>query len=218
MAQLQTLSTGDRELIVLLRGSEAMTVGDLVESTGVTATAIRQRLVRLMGLGLIDRSEEREGRGRPSHRYRLTESGLRDTAANNLGDLALVLWQEVQQIEDEQLRHRVVSGAVQRLAEKYEADIRGAGAGNGATPAERMEAIVRIFAERQIPVTYEKNDGLPVIKVSGCPFPGLTDEHREICDMEQELIGRIVGSPIELCKCQKDGDRCCSFEVAMKNA
>ncbi|MEM7455544.1 MAG: hypothetical protein AAF456_14420 [Planctomycetota bacterium] len=213
MKTAQPLSSGDRELIAHLRDGDSMTVGKLVKASGVTATAVRQRLVRLMALGMIDRTEDREGRGRPSHVYHLTEKG-RNTSANNLDDLALVLWQEVQQIPDRELRKRVIAGAVERLAQRYESAIRGSASDLGDTTEQRMRKIAEIFAAMDLPVSYEEKDGLPVIKVSGCPFPGLGGESREICEMEQELIQKLVGSEVGLCKCQKDGDRCCSFEVA----
>ena len=118
------LSENDQAMIGLLRGTPSMTVCELVEEMGVTATAVRQRLNRLMALGLVDRTHAVEGRGRPSHHYLLTEEG-RKSLANNFGDLAVVLWQEVQKIDDVATRQRVISGAVSRLSEKYRAEIRG---------------------------------------------------------------------------------------------
>lgn len=200
------LSQNDQALIELLRGAAAMTVGDLVESMGVTATAVRQRLARLMALGHISRTQTACGRGRPSHRYELTEQG-RNSAGNNLGDLAVVLWEEVQQIENPETRHRVISGVVERLAAKYESEI------SGDTVEERMHSFSKLFADRKIPVSVEHKDGLPVIRVSGCPYPTLAGESREICEMEQHLLEKIVGSPVDLCQCQQDGDKCCSFQT-----
>lgn len=201
-----SLSDNDRILLGLLRRHSEITVGQLVDEMGVTATAVRQRLTKLMAMGLIDRSHNAEGRGRPSHHYWLTETG-RKSLANNLGDLAVVLWQEVQKISDDETRHRVISGAVERLAEKYESQIRG------ATTADRMASISQLFAERQIPVACEIEDGLPVIKVSGCPYPTLAKDNREICDMEKELLSRVIGQPVDRCQCQQDGDQCCSYKI-----
>ncbi len=200
------LSENDQAMIGLLRVQPEMTVGQLVEDMGVTATAVRQRLTKLMALGLVNRSHTVEGRGRPSHHYVLTEKG-RNSLANNLGDLAVVLWQEVQQIQNPETRHRVISGAMERLAVKYESEI------SGATTEERMASITKLFADRQIPVSLEHENGLPVIKVSGCPYPTLATENRDICDMEKELLERIIGQPIDRCQCQQDGDNCCSFQA-----
>lgn len=204
------LLQNDQAMIELLRGSPAMTVGELVDVMGVTATAIRQRLTRLMALGLVSRSQAPEGRGRPSHHYSLTTEGLQ-TAGNNMGDLAVVLWEEVQQIPDPELRRRVISGVVERLAEKYQS------AAIGKTIEERMKSITQLFSERQIPISVEQKDGLPIINVSGCPYPTLAKENRDICEMEQDLLEKIVGQPLDLCQCQQDGDQCCSFQSANRD-
>ena len=200
------LSENDQSMIAILRKSSPMTVGELTGAMGVTATAVRQRLNRLMALNLIERSHTVEGRGRPSHQYSLTDEGRR-SSANNLGDLAVVLWQEVQQIADAETRQRVILGAVQRLAEKYESET------SGRSTEERMQSIVELFAERQIPISFEKNDGVPVIKVAGCPYPTLAKDNRDICDMEKDLLTRIIGQPVSRCQCQQDGDQCCSFKA-----
>ena len=184
-----------------------MTVGQLVESMGVTATAVRQRLNRLMALGLISRTHNAEGRGRPSHHYELTERG-RLAAGNNFGDLAVVLWEEVQQIPDPELRRKVISGVVERLASKYGHEMQG------NTTEERMRSFTQLFAEREIPITVEHQNGLPVIKVAGCPYPTLADDNREICEMEQQLLERVIGQPVDLCQCQQDGDKCCTFQTS----
>jgi predicted ArsR family transcriptional regulator len=201
------LSQNDHTMIGLLRKSPLVTVCELTETMGVTATAVRQRLNRLMTLELVERTHSVEGRGRPSHQYRLSDKGRR-TGANNLGDLAVVLWEEVQKIADSETRHRVISGAVERLAEKYKSET------SGETTEDRMRSIVGLFAKQKIPVSYETSNGLPVIKVDGCPYPTLAQDNREICDMEKELLSRLIGQPVDRCQCRQDGDSCCTYEVS----
>ncbi|MFK7766635.1 MAG: helix-turn-helix transcriptional regulator [Mariniblastus sp.] len=201
------LSQNDHAMIGLLRKSPTMTVCELTETMGVTATAVRQRLNRLMTLELIERTHSAEGRGRPSHHYRLSDKGRR-SGANNLGDLAVVLWEEVQKIADPETRHRVISGAVESLAEKYKSET------TGDTTEDRMRSIVGMFAQQKIPISFETNNGLPVIKVDGCPYPTLAQNNREICDMEKDLLSRVIGQPVDRCQCRQDGDKCCTYEVS----
>ena len=206
---MSLISNNDQAVIELLRGRQSMTVEQLIEKLGVTATAIRQRLGRLSAAELIERTQTSQGRGRPKHQYGLTEKGRR-TAGNNLEDLAVSLWEEVQQIENDVTKQKVIAGVVKRLAEKYESET------DGESVEERMQSITALFAQRKIPIEFKKNsDGLPIVTVSGCPYPDLADENREICDMEKALLAKVVGTPINLCQCQQDGDRCCSFEAAV---
>ena len=200
------LSQNDRSMIALLRKAPSMTICELTEAMGVTATAVRQRLNRLMTLELVERTHTVEGRGRPSHHYELTNKGRR-SSANNLDDLAVVLWEEVQKIPDAETRERVISGAVERLAEKYESET------SGNTVQERMESVVQLFSGRQIPISLEVTNGLPVIKVDGCPYPTLAQENHDICNMEKELLSKVIGHPIDRCQCRQDGDQCCTYEA-----
>src|SRR5947208_360710 len=95
VAVVQTeIESSDAALIDLLRKHGPLSVAQLKAAMQVTATAIRQRLVRLLKHGDIERHAERISRGRPLHRYGLTEKGRRRAGAN-FADLAAALWQEI---------------------------------------------------------------------------------------------------------------------------
>ena len=96
-----------------------MSVTEVAGATRVTATAVRQRLTRLMGLGLVERELAiadggRAGRGRPCHRYSLTEKARRQ-AGNNFPDLAIVLWHEIRGVKDQEIRR----GLLERIARPW---------------------------------------------------------------------------------------------------
>src|SRR5262245_25897457 len=94
------------------------TVPEIGSAIGVTATAIRQRLLRLQGNGFVARELVRTGRGRPHYVYRVTEKGLRQLG-DNYGDLALILWREIRNIPDpavrEAITRRIRDALVSRL-------------------------------------------------------------------------------------------------------
>ena len=73
--QLPALHGTDEPVVELLRGDVALGVSELSDALGVTATAVRQRLTRLMEVGFVFRKRSEAsgvaGRGRPSHVYRL---------------------------------------------------------------------------------------------------------------------------------------------------
>jgi predicted ArsR family transcriptional regulator len=54
----QVTETSDQGLIDVLRREGAVGITELADAMGVTPTAVRQRLTRLMGLGLVDRQLE----------------------------------------------------------------------------------------------------------------------------------------------------------------
>ena len=191
---------GDREIIEFLRRRGAATVQDLVEYAGVTATAIRQRLTRLLEHGLIVREAESAGRGRPTHRYSLSPTGIR-TSGTNDEDLVNVLWSEVRAIQDPDVRYGLLNRIVTRLADLYRSQI------TGETLVERMESLVQLMRARNVPFEVIRPEGgqLPVLKALACPYPSLAEQDRSICSMEKMLFTEILGSGVRLHDCRLDG-------------
>ena len=126
--------TSDSTILDLLRQTRAMSVTRLAEETGVTATAVRQRLSRLMGQGFISRRLEHSGRGRPSHQYSLTEKGCRE-AGTNYDDLAIMLWKEIRGVKDPEVRRGLLQRMAVSIARTYADRVQG------DTLAERMESL-----------------------------------------------------------------------------
>ena len=59
----------DAAVVDLLRGDTSLGISDLAERLGVTATAVRQRLDRLMRTGLVERTTVAKPRGRHLRQY-----------------------------------------------------------------------------------------------------------------------------------------------------
>jgi len=206
------LTEGDLQLIESLRLAP-MSISQLGDELKVSANAVRQRLGRLMASGLISREKSGEGRGRPHHEYQLTKLGQR-TAGNNFPDLAKALWEEVQSIEDPKVRQSLMAGAIQRLLDSYDSEV------VGETIEARLVSIQKFFDDRDIPIAVERSDQageLPVLKVLECPYPDLEDSDHQFCEIEKQLFAKVIGSPVHLCQCQKDGDSCCSFQSTEKS-
>lgn len=172
----------------------------------VTATAVRQRLTRLMAQGYIERNVVRAGRGRPTHRYMLTDEGRRKTGAN-FADLAMALWQEVRLIDDPEVRRGLLQRVSRRLVAMYADQIRG------ETVAEKMESLARIFGDRQVPFVVEGDARLPVLTALACPYTGLADEDRSICAVEKMVFSELTGEDLRLRSCRLDGQDHCTFEL-----
>jgi predicted ArsR family transcriptional regulator len=196
--------SSDIGILDLLRKSGPLGVAELAQATQVTATAVRQRLTRLMGQGLVDREIARASRGRPSHRYALTEKGRRQTGANFV-DLALALWNEMRAIEDVEVRRGLLQRLAKTMAGMYRAQV------TGVTTAERLQEISRLFAERNVPFEVDSSGALPVLTALTCPYPDLAEQDRGICAVEKMMISELAGAGLKLSSCRLDGDPCCRF-------
>lgn len=197
----------DVAIMDLLRKRESMSVAELAEAMDVTATAIRQRLNRLMAQGYLDRVPVRAGRGRPCHRYALTMKGRRKTGAN-FADLAIALWQEIRLIDDPEIRKGLLRRIARRMADAYADRV------VGRTLEERMEVLAELYVERRIPFNVDTSGELPVLTALACPYPDLAEQDRAICAMERMLFTEILGEEMRLEECRLDGSSCCRFEPA----
>jgi predicted ArsR family transcriptional regulator len=195
----------DMVLVELLRKQGTMAVADLASALEVTATAIRQRLTRLMAQGYIERTATRAGRGRPSHSYALTGKGRRK-AGSNFGDLAVALWKEIVAIQDPAVRRVLIQRVSERLAELYADRV------EGLSIEQRMEQLAKLFRERRVAFDVDRSGGKPRLTAGSCPYPDLADRDRSICAMERQLLTRLLGTRLNMLECRLDGDSCCSFE------
>ena len=199
----------DRDLLRVLRGAGSVGIGDLTEALGVTATAIRQRIERLLQLELIERDKVVSGRGRPTYQYRLSPKGFRQAGAN-ANALAEAMWQEILAIKDAQVRTDVIAAVAARLGREYAEQLECEAED---TFEDRLTKLSAVLAKRQIDNQVITDGGLPVLDIGACPYPALTDasEDRAMCRLEEQMISEALGKPVHLSSCRLDGDSCCQF-------
>jgi DeoR family transcriptional regulator, suf operon transcriptional repressor len=199
-----TAETSDKAILDYLRRHGAVRISDLVAETGVTATAVRQRINRLMADGLIERHAERISRGRPNHRYALTEKGESE-AGTNFADLAVVLWEEIKAVPDPEVRRGLLKRIADRFVDKYRGSV------DGETLGERMTSLVGLMGQRDVLFEVNIDSGLPVLSALACPYPELAKADRGVCTMEKLMLSEVLGETVRLSSCRLDGANCCTF-------
>ena len=200
------IETGDRHFLERLRELGAVTVQDICADLGVTATAVRQRLVRLFGLKLVSRELVRAGRGRPHYVYEVTPAGLR-ALGNNYADLAQILWREMRNIEEPAVRERFVSRVEDGLVEQF---------GNVAEwgrLSERMGELTSALQDRGFHVEMDEKGLLPILRENNCPYFELASRDSAICELEQAVFRRVLKADVKLTQCCLDGHSCCEFQA-----
>lgn len=209
----------DRDLLLCLRTGEPKTIGDLTELLGVTATAIRQRIERLLEIGLIDREKVVAGRGRPTFRYLLTVAGYRRAGAD-VSVFAEAMWREIVDLPDEEIREGLLAAIAKRMGSQYaaamqveEPDVSTEQANEQF--ARRIRQLSEMLQSREIPamVSTSEHSNLPVLDIEACPYPSMTDasEDRTMCRLEEKMLSEALGEDVQLSSCRLDGDACCQF-------
>ena len=209
----------DQPLLELLRETGGLSIQELMDRFAVTATAVRQRLDRLCAAGLVEKEEIRAAnRGRPSHRYRVSESGLR-SLDGTMVEMARIVWDEIQAIDDPSVRNYLLNRISRRLAAHYSPATGNENSNKDL--ATRLEKLAETLRSRQFPVVVQQDPGtmLPILKINGCPYPDLSGQSHDICQVEEAMFSELLGSPVKLRHCRCDSpDGGCVFDVANHSA
>lgn len=205
-APFDHLDSADRDFLRRVHRLDTATVQELCDELGVTATAVRQRLGRLVAGGFVGRKEVREGRGRPHHTYSITDRGLRELG-DNYSELAAILWEELRSLPDGRVRRAVLDRIQEAMARRY-----GRGV-DGRTVKERIEQLRRTLAESGFDVEVDAQGRLPVLRENNCPYYDLASADSSICELEQRVFERVLGAPVALTHRCVDGHNCCEFQA-----
>lgn len=232
-----SLSETDLDILHCLRSLGPMSVADLAKQCGVTPTAIRQRLNRLLAEGAISRELSREGRGRPHYAYVLTVKG-KQLVGSNYAELAVALWHAVCAIEHTETRRQVWQRAAEEMAKMHLPQVKG------RDILERMADVARIMVQKRIPFSVEKGDGevsvrgaspgnrpdlaseegqpnvsvmfCPLLVGEACPYPDLSEGDSEICEFERLWLSKLLNTDVKLNRGYRDGSRRCCFQPLAK--
>ncbi|WP_422930638.1 helix-turn-helix transcriptional regulator [Singulisphaera sp. PoT] len=203
------MESSDRSLLDLIRRHGPLTVAEMAERLDVTPTAIRNRLNRLVGSGMVERQAEHGGRGRPKHTYRASVEAHK-RLGQNYADLAVVLWDEMMRtVEDRKLRRFLFGRITDRLAELYRTQV------TGEEWEGRLVQLGTILHDRGIETEVTSPEGgmSPVLKQHSCPYYELAEVDRAVCAMERKMFEKVLGRGLRLSQCRLDGHRSCDFEA-----
>ncbi len=199
------LDDADQDFLRLLNTKGDAKIDDLCDDTGVTATAIRQRLGRMLDLGLVARVTVRAGRGRPFHRYALTASGRR-ALGDNYAELAILLWESIQQIDDPAMRQQIQG----RVRDQFVSRLGFAGSDRSLD--EKLEHLRKNLDERGFQAELSRGaDGVSVLRENHCPYYDLAEKDRQVCELEKEVFEQVLGVRLKVVQNCCDGGNCCEF-------
>ncbi|WP_337174303.1 MarR family transcriptional regulator [Paludisphaera sp.] len=201
--------TSDRALLDLIRRRGPLTVGEMAAETGVTGTAVRNRLARLLGAGLVERQSRQDGRGRPKHEYRASVEAHK-RLGQNYADLAVALWEEMMTaVDDPRLRRLLFTRITERLAELYRSQVKGEGWEGRLVQLSGLLQVRGVEAE----VARDGDDRPAFLRQHSCPYYELAELDRAICALERKMFEKVLGKGLTLSQCRLDGDRSCDFQA-----
>jgi len=184
-----------------------MTVRELQLAMGVTTTAVRQQLTRLVREGLAVRTQRQGGTGRPADVFALSERG-QGLFGGQSAALCGVLVSELLELAGPARSQEVLQHLSHRLADAARDSV-----GDGP-PAERVRRLAEHLGRNGDLVEAEERERGLTLKLFTCPYGTLPHAHRAICEVERAAFRDIVGGPVELDRSMPEGHSCCEFSVA----
>jgi DeoR family transcriptional regulator, suf operon transcriptional repressor len=204
-----TISAAGLRVMKLLVGNPPQAVSDLIQTTGVTRTAVAEQLSELVAAGFAERHTERlPGRGRPRHLYKATDAALVLLFANNQRLLAPAIWRAIREVGGDDLSRKILKRVSRALAEHYSRKI------TAKKPPERLRQFIDLLtAEGGLIEAVEDDQGQLVLYKRSCPFISMVDSQRSVCVIDLEVLTEVVGRPVRQTACRHEGAPCCTFEI-----
>lgn len=196
-------------ILRLIQRKGAVTVKEMEQELGRTTTAVREQLTALQADGYVaaTRVKVKGELGRPYFVYSLTDKG-QELFPKEYGDLTNLLLEEILALDGQEKLDLLLQRVSVRVGAKY-----AAGIGNAQRLLDRLTNLAALLSERGLPVEVQQQGNLMVMHAPSCPYFAVAQRHREICDMEQQMLGQALGSSVRLTSCVLDGNHGCDFVV-----
>ncbi|MEX1019198.1 MAG: MarR family transcriptional regulator [Litorilinea sp.] len=195
------------QILEYLKRRGSASIKELEDLLGVTTTAVRQHLSTLLAEGYVERRRVSAGVGRPHHAYIPTVK-VNELFACHCDDLALTLLEEVFDQEGPERAAKLLDRVGDRLAKRYSDSVRS------TVLHERVQEMAGALNKLGVLTDVAMEDeNTFVLKTYNCPYHELAQEYRDVCDMDENLMRKVLGADVNLSSCIMDGHGGCSFVV-----
>lgn len=202
------------EVLRIIQRLGSASIKELEASIGVTTTAVREQLTHLLNEGFIQATRVRGEVGRPYYVYSLT-SKAQELFPKDYATLAGLLLEETLAMNGPDGLRLLLNRVSRRMGEKLQSSTQakelnhkllGLVAALGETG---MEISMQPVADGELP------EGGFVLRTHSCPYFEVARNHREICEMEGEMLQDLLGPGIEVTLGTRivDGGCACDFHV-----
>lgn len=203
-------SDAKRMLLELIKRRGSVSLDEATGATGLARTTLREHLLKLEADGLIARTPQRRGRGRPSLRFRLTERGEALFPTRD-GLLLHELLAFLKQTDREDLIEAFFTSFWETRLREAENRLRDL---PSVDPAERLALLAGILREQGFMPEVETATGQTIIRECNCPFPEAVKQTRLPCRLEARFFERLLQCQMERVHYIPDGHATCTYTLS----
>lgn len=175
----------------------------MTAALGVSISATRQQLAILQGEGLVVPRAHRQGPGRPSHTYHLTELA-EEAFVKHYDTIALEMIDDLVELDGEAKLEALLEKRSARFLAEFE----------GALEGLDVDDKLKMIADRQercgYMATHEKSGELTEFN---CPHIEVSRKYPQFCESERKTYEKLIGKKVSMTRCQAKGGRACTFSV-----
>lgn len=200
------------EMLRVVQRLGSASIKDLEAALDVTTTAVREQIAHLLREGFIQATRVRGEIGRPYYIYSLTPKA-QELFPKDYAALAQMLLEETLALHGQDGLRILLNRVSRRMAEKL------AGGMQGTELSQKLLGLVAALGETGMQVSMipvEEGSETFVLRRHVCPYFEVAKNHREICDMEGEMLSELlgVGVGVRLSSRIVDGGCACEFHVS----
>jgi len=202
------------EVLKFVQRHGSSSVKDLEADLGVTTTAVREQVAHLLHEGLLLATRVRGEIGRPYYVYSLTPKA-QELFPKDYASLAQLLLEETLTLHGAEGLRSLLNRVSSRMAEKL------SNSDQVSELSQKLLGLVASLGETGMEVSMvssQSEDGTSgyILKAHTCPYFEVARNHREICDMEQEMIVDLLGPNVSISLADRivDGACSCDFHVS----
>jgi predicted ArsR family transcriptional regulator len=204
------------EVLRYIQRHGSASIKDLEVALQVTTTAVREQVERLLREGFLQTTRVRGEVGRPYYVYSLTAKA-QELFPKDYATLAVLMLEETLAMHGQEGLRTLLNRISQRMAEKFTGKALGEGL------SQKLVGLVAALGDTgvevsMIPVSGDAEgsgeDGY-VLRTHTCPYFDVARTHREVCEMEAEMLTGLLGPGVDvkLGNCIIDGKHACEFHV-----
>ena len=214
MADALDLVSSDtrRELLQIIKRRGSLSVDEAMEALDMARTTVREHLLQLKEKGLVEQSVEREGRGRPRHRYAMSRRAKMLFPSRD-GELMGELIQY--------LRDQGAEDLVETFFETYW-DARTAAVKDELQEADTLDDQLTVLrqileAEGFMPDVH-REEGQVTVRECNCPFPESVKHTDAPCRLEEQFYETLFETALDRISYIPDGSAACTYEIEVDSA
>jgi len=199
------------EVLRIVQRLGSASIKDLEAAMGVTTTAVREQIAHLLHEGFIQATRVRGEVGRPYYVYSLTPKA-QELFPKDYAALAQMLLEETLALHGPEGLRMLLNRVSRRMAGKLADGV------VGKELSQKLLGLVAALGETGMEVSMVQVDDESetfVLKTHACPYFEVAKTHRQICDMESEMLSELLGGDVDIQLSSRivDGGCACEFHV-----